>query len=121
MDISDRGPRFDPEWIGVEHSEDAGNNVYGTLRSWRGGASAVAERFVGAGWRSRSSSWSGYEVETDWCQVEIDPVENADLLLSGVVDPRRFHELGALLDRFGLRYSLELHGGDGDLVREIHA
>ncbi|MFJ6948515.1 hypothetical protein ACISU4_28400 [Streptomyces wuyuanensis] len=60
-------------------------------------------------------------METSWCQVEIDPVENSDLLLNGVVDPQRFHELAVLLDRFGLRYSLELYDEDDGLVREIHA
>ncbi|WP_326754753.1 hypothetical protein OH738_12940 [Streptomyces hirsutus] len=114
MDISEDGQKFDPEW------SEVGNNVCGTLRGCRD-ASAVAERFVGAGWRSRSSSWYGYEVETSWCRVEIDPVEGSDLLLNGVVDPQSFQELAGLLDHFGLRYSLELYDGDDSLVREIHA
>lgn len=114
VDVSDGGPKLDPEWIEV------GNNVCGTLRGWRD-ASAAAEHFERAGWGSRSSSWYGYELETSWCQVEIDPVEGSDLLLNGVVDPERFHELAGLLDRSGLRYSLELYDGDNCLVRDIHA
>ncbi|MEU2261626.1 hypothetical protein ABZ557_15380 [Streptomyces sp. NPDC019645] len=91
MDISVGGPKLDPEWI------EFGNNVCGTLRGWRD-ASVAAEHFVRAGWSSRSSSWYGYELETSWCQVEIDPVDGSDLLLNGVVDPERFHELAGLLD-----------------------
>ncbi|MEU6706497.1 hypothetical protein [Streptomyces wuyuanensis] len=114
MGIFDDSRKLDPEWVEV------GNNVCGTVRGCRD-ASVVAEHFERAGWRSRSSSWYGCEVETSWCQVEIDPVENSDLLLNGVVDPQRFHELAGLLDRFGLRYSLELYDEDDGLVREIHA
>ncbi|WP_158771472.1 hypothetical protein [Streptomyces sp. NRRL S-340] len=58
---------------------------------------------------------------TSWCQVELDPVEGPDILLSGVVDPRRIDELAGLLDHFGLTYSLELYDGDDTLVREIRA
>jgi len=112
VDTSDDGQKLDPEWVEV------GNNVCGALRGCRD-ASAVAERFVRAGWMSRSSSWHGYEVATSWCQVEIDPIEGSDILLNGVVDPRRVDELADMLDRFGLRYSLELYGEDNTLVREI--
>ncbi|MFD5658644.1 hypothetical protein [Streptomyces hirsutus] len=114
MDISDDGPKLDSEW------GEVGNNVCGVLRGCRD-ASGVAQHFVRAGWSSRSSSWHGYEVETGWCQLEVDPVEGPDVLLNGVVDPQRFDELGGLLHRFGLRYSLELYEEDNTLVREIQA
>ena len=112
VDISDDGRKLDPEWI------EAGNNISGSLRGCRD-ASSVAERFVRAGWRSRSSSWYAYELETSWCQVEIEPIDASDLLLNGVVDPRRFDELADLLTRFGLRYGLELSAADGGMVREV--
>ncbi|MFF3685073.1 hypothetical protein [Streptomyces sp. NPDC002187] len=114
MDIADDAKQLDPEWVEI------GNNVCGTLRDCRD-ASSITEQFVRAGWRSRSSSWHGYELETGWCQVEIDPIEGSAILLNGVVDPRRFDELASLLDRFGLRYSLELYEGEDTLVREIRA
>ncbi|MEW2250665.1 hypothetical protein AB0907_25460 [Streptomyces sp. NPDC006975] len=114
MDISDEGEALDPEWAETE------NNVCGTLHGRRD-VSSVAERFVRAGWRSRSSSWYGYEVGTSWCQVELDPVEGPDILLNGVVDPRRIDELAGILHRFGLTYSLELYDGDDTLVRDIRA
>ncbi len=81
----------------------------------------MAQRFVGAGWSSRSgSSWESYEVETGWCRIEVDPTDG-DTLLNGVVDSRRFEDLAALLTRFGLRFSLELYADDGELLREIEA
>ncbi|MEV7991975.1 hypothetical protein AB0O67_08670 [Streptomyces sp. NPDC086077] len=111
MDISDDGRKLDPEWVEV------GNNTCGVLHGCRD-ASAVAQHFVRAGWSSRSSSWHSYEVETNWGQLEVDPIEDASVLLNGVVDPQRFDEIDGLLSRFGLGYSLELYEGDGSLVRE---
>lgn len=72
------------------------------------------------GWSSRSSSWHGYEVETSWCQLEVEPIDGPDVLLNGVVDPQRFDELGGVPHRLGLSYSLELYQGDDTLVREMH-
>ncbi|MFG3169740.1 hypothetical protein [Streptomyces sp. NPDC048200] len=114
MDISDDGRKLDSEWVEV------GNNVCGVLLGCRD-ASAVAQYFLRAGWSSRSSSWRSYEVETDWCQLEVVPVEDPNVLLNGVVDPQRFDELDDLVRRFGLRYSLELYEADGALVRESQA
>ncbi|SEC49270.1 hypothetical protein SAMN05428939_2511 [Streptomyces sp. TLI_105] len=112
VDISDEGLTLDRQWI------ELGNNVCGVLRGCRD-ASAVAARFVGAGWSSRSSSWHGYELETSWCQMEIDPIDGPDVLLSGVVDPARLGDLGRLLGCFGLPYELELSDENNALVREI--
>lgn len=114
VDISDEGTELDRRWVEV------GNNVYGIVRGCRD-ASTVAECLVRAGWRSRSSSWHGYELEISWCQVEIDPIEGSEVLLNGVVDPDCFDELGGLLHRSGLGFSLELYDGDRALIREIRA
>lgn len=114
VDLSDEGEALDREW------GEVGNNVNGILHGCRS-ASPVAECFVRAGWRSRSSSWDGYEVGTSWCEVELDPVDGPDVLLNGVVDPRRFDDLAGLLHRFGLTYSLELYSEAGTLVREVRA
>lgn len=113
VDVSDAGQRIDSEWV------EGGNNVCGVLRGCRD-ASAVARHFVRTGWSSRSSSWHGYEVETSWCQLEVEPIEGPDVLLNGVVDPQRFDELGDVFHRLGLSYSLELYQGDDTLVREMH-
>jgi hypothetical protein len=114
VDISDEGTELDRRWAEV------GNNVHGIVRGCRD-ASILAEHFVRADWRSRSSSWHGRELEIAWCQVEIDPIESSEVLLNGVVDPERFDELGALLHRSGLDFSLELYDGDRVLIREIRA
>ncbi|MFE9676430.1 hypothetical protein ACFYO5_20190 [Streptomyces sp. NPDC006259] len=114
MDISDDGQNLDPQWV------DVANNVCVVLHGCRN-ASTVARHFVRAGWGSRSSSWHGYEVETHWCQLEIDPMENSDVLLNGVVDPQRVDELAGVLNRIGMRYSLGLHKEDNTLIREIQA
>ncbi|MFI8293022.1 hypothetical protein ACIGBL_28165 [Streptomyces sp. NPDC085614] len=112
VDLSDEGRKLDSQWI------DVGNNVCGVLHDHRD-APAVAARFVGAGWSSRSSTWHGYEVETSWCRLEIDPVDGPDILLNGVVDPTRLDELGRLLGSFGLPYELELSDENNVTVREI--
>ncbi|MGW7429865.1 hypothetical protein ACWGIN_09945 [Streptomyces sp. NPDC054861] len=112
MDISDAGPRLDALWTEVD------NNLCGVLHGCSD-ASAVAACFVRVGWRSRSSSWDGYEVETSWCQVEIDPVDGSDVLLSGVVDPARLDELGRILAAFELACTLELSDESHTSVREI--
>ncbi|NYE50759.1 hypothetical protein HDA32_005879 [Spinactinospora alkalitolerans] len=102
---------LDPAWDGT------GDNVYGVLPSGPA-PSDVAGRFAGAGWPTRPASWSSYEVETGWCRLEIDRDGAAVTLLSGVVDPRRFDDLAALLTRLDLRHELELYGDRGALVRE---
>lgn len=77
MDISDAGQPLDPVWLEIN------NNVCGSLAG-AASASLVAERFIGAGWSSRSgSSWELYEVETSWCRIEVDPTDG-DTLLNGV-------------------------------------
>ncbi|MEV7700961.1 hypothetical protein AB0O62_31105 [Streptomyces sp. NPDC086779] len=113
MNISDEGQPLDPVWLEIN------NNVCGGLAG-APSASWVAERFIGAGWSSRSASWESYEVETSWCRIEVDPTDG-DTLLNGVVDPRRFEDLAAQLTRFGLQFSLELYDDDGELLREIEA
>ncbi|WP_411760298.1 hypothetical protein [Streptomyces tunisiensis] len=101
-----------PEWT------DISNNVCGILHGHRD-AAPMAERFERLGWRSRSSSWYGYEVGTTWCEVELEPVDGQDVLLNGVVDPSRFDDLAALLTRCGATtYTLELYDEDNNLLRE---
>ncbi|GGP88979.1 hypothetical protein GCM10010278_79280 [Streptomyces melanogenes] len=112
VDLSDDGPALDGRWA------QSDNNLCGLLPDSRD-ASHVAERFVRAGWRSRSSSWEGYEIETSWCRIEADPTDNSATLLNGVIDPDRLDDLAALLTQFGLRFHLELYDDERDLIREI--
>ncbi|MEV6007679.1 hypothetical protein AB0M29_12800 [Streptomyces sp. NPDC051976] len=114
MCISDGGQNLDPQWT------DLNNNLCGVVQGCQD-TSTVAAAFVRAGWSSRSSSWYGYEVETVWGQIELDPIEGREVLLNGVVDPQRIDDLAGLLSRFGLRFNLELYSNTGELVREIRA
>ncbi|NGO79184.1 hypothetical protein G6045_26545 [Streptomyces sp. YC504] len=114
MDISDDGQSLDPRWIGVS------NNIAGVVQDCPDG-SAVAAAFVRAGWSSRSSSWSGYEVETGWAQIELDPVEGREVLLNGVVAPQRLDDLASVLRRLSHGFVLELYDDSGALVQEIRA
>lgn len=102
---------MDPRW------SDVGNNLCGVVDDCRS-AYAAAGAFVSAGWSRRSSSWHGWEVETGWGQIELDPIEGHKVLLNGVIDPQRVDDLASLLSSFGLRFTLELYS-DTDLVREI--
>ncbi|MFG3369292.1 hypothetical protein ACIPWY_35330 [Streptomyces sp. NPDC090032] len=114
MDISDDGQSLDPQWL------DVNNNVCGVVQGCRD-AAPVAAAFVRAGWSSRSSSWHGYELETSWWQVELDPIKELEVLLNGVIDPQRLDDLAGLLSRFGLRFTPELSDDSGALAREIRA
>ncbi|MFJ4548748.1 hypothetical protein ACIP4X_05900 [Streptomyces sp. NPDC088817] len=111
MDNSNEDLEPAPRW------QEADNNLCGVLRGRR--TPAVAEHSVGAGWKSRSSSWDAYEVETRWCSVELDPWEGPDTLLNGVIDPDKLDALATLLSRFGLSFELELYDESGGLLREI--
>jgi hypothetical protein len=114
VDISDEGQSLDPRWTDID------NNVCGVAQDCRD-AAPVATVFVRAGWSSRSSSWDGYEVETNWAQLLLDPLEDREVLLNGVIDPQRLDDLAALLSRAGLRFTLELRDDTDALVREIRA
>ncbi|WP_405634396.1 hypothetical protein OHB53_09460 [Streptomyces sp. NBC_00056] len=114
MDISDEGESLDPQWL------DVNNNFCGVVQGCRD-AAPVAAAFVRAGWSSCSASWHGYEVETSWGQIELDPIEERKVLLNGVIDPQRLDDLAGLLSRFGLRFTLELCDDAGALLREIRA
>ncbi|MEV5613794.1 hypothetical protein [Streptomyces sp. NPDC052225] len=112
MDLSDGGQNLAPQWA------DLANNVSGVAQACQD-ASPVAAAFVRAGWSSRSSSWHGYEVETSWARLELDPTAEREVLLNGVIDPHRLDDLATLLSRFGLRFTLELCDDDNALLREI--
>ncbi|MFJ8976421.1 hypothetical protein [Streptomyces sp. NPDC102282] len=106
---------------GLDHTSlEAGNNVYATLHGPLRTA-AVAEGFERSGWTSRSSSWHGYEVETGWCQIELDPIEQGATLLHGIIVPEALDTLASLLTGFGLGFTLELYDDEGGLLRELRS
>ncbi|WP_433688641.1 hypothetical protein ACQP0I_10535 [Micromonospora carbonacea] len=107
------GPRL------ADHLAVLDNNVYGRLPA-APRAKVLAEMFVRAGWRARASSWTEYEVEHEWVRIELVEVSPDERLFSGVVDPARVDELGAVFAGLGLRYSIELWSDDRtSLPREL--
>ncbi|MET7375038.1 hypothetical protein [Micromonospora arida] len=107
------GPRL------ADHLADLDDNVYGRLPH-APSAKVLAEMFVRAGWRARASSWTEYEVEHEWVCIALVEPSPDERLFSGVVDPSRVDELGAVLAGMGLRYSVELWSDDQtSLLREL--
>ncbi|GAA0618074.1 hypothetical protein [Streptomyces crystallinus] len=114
MDLSGDGPALDDRWAQSE------NNLSGELPD-SPDTQRLAERFVRAGWRSRSSSWEGYELETSWCRIDANPIDATATLLNGVINPDRLDDLAALLTQSNLRFTLELYNDAGNLLREINS
>ncbi|WP_158997395.1 hypothetical protein [Streptomyces aureus] len=114
MDASDDGRKLDPERV------ELGTNPCGVLLGCRD-AFEAARYFVRPKRNSRSSSCRSYEAETDWCQMEVVPIEDPNLPLNGGLAPKPFDELDGVLRPFGPRYSLEPYEGDGTLVHGSRA
>ncbi|MFG1658563.1 hypothetical protein ACGFIY_18755 [Micromonospora chersina] len=107
------GPRL------ADHLAVLDNNVYGHLPH-APSVQVLAEMFVRAGWRARASSWTEYEVEHEWARIELVEPSPDERLFSGVVEPSRVDELGAVLADLGLHYSIELWSDDqARLLREL--
>lgn len=107
------GPELDTTF------QDRDNNAYGSVLG-ETTPQSLARMFVNDGWRARKSSWTEFEVEHEWAQLELFPYrEDGGLTFAGFVDPVRVDELAALLRRFGLRGSIELYGDDQTLLREL--
>jgi hypothetical protein len=106
------GPRLAGELAAL------GNNVYGEVPG-SGSTRALAEMFVGVGWRVRASSWTDYEVESEWACIELQQLKN-EVILSGVVEPSRLDDLAAVFAGLDLRLAVELWNADGtEMIREI--
>jgi hypothetical protein len=100
------GPRFD----GDGYDLSLGNNVGGYLPSALD-ARQVAAACHAAGWRVRKSSWTEYEVEHTFAELEIFP--ETPVRFRGIVNPDRIDELLAAFATLGLLYVIELDGADG--------
>ncbi|HEV2782004.1 MAG TPA: hypothetical protein VGX25_21655 [Actinophytocola sp.] len=98
------GPRLAGELSGLD------NNLYGSLAGGPEPAE-VARAFVNAGWRARRPSWTGYEVEHSWAQIEFFPRCDGITGFAGVIDPGRVDQLMATFGALRLSGSLELEPG----------
>ncbi|MBY8870630.1 hypothetical protein K7640_02090 [Micromonospora sp. PLK6-60] len=107
------GPRL------AGHLWEMDNNLYGRLPE-RSNARSTAEVFVRAGWRAVATSWTECRIEHEWAEFDLLQPAAGGLLLSGVVEPSRLDDLGAVLAGLGWRFELELWSDDGPtLLREI--
>jgi hypothetical protein len=102
------GPRFDSAAGGLDPG--LGDNIWGFLPSAQS-ARQVAEAFYAAGWRVRTSSWTEFEVENTYAELELRPGDPVHL--RGLVVPERIEDLRSVLTALGLTYSIELSDGDG--------
>jgi hypothetical protein len=65
-----------------------------------------------AGWRVRKSSWTEFEVENIYAELELRPT--TPVHFSGIVVPERVDDLLAVFTTLGLEYSVELSDWRGD-------
>ncbi|MFJ9695665.1 hypothetical protein [Kitasatospora sp. NPDC101183] len=101
------GPRLDA--AALAHL-DLGNNVWGSLAGTTD-AHRVAGSFFGAGWRVRRSSWTEFEVENTFAELELCPGDPVHF--SGFVDPDRLMHLLDALNGLRLSYSVEFEDRQG--------
>ncbi|MFI9163391.1 hypothetical protein [Kitasatospora aureofaciens] len=99
------GPRFDQDGYDL----DLGNNVYGFLPS-AVSALDIAQAFYAAGWRVRKSSWTEFEVEHTYAELELFP--ETPVRFGGVVVPERIDDLLSAFSALGLSYTVELYDQD---------
>nr|BFD95951.1 hypothetical protein KitaXyl93_73110 [Kitasatospora sp. Xyl93] len=99
------GPRFDE----AGYDLGLGNNVYGFLPS-AASALDVAQAFHAAGWRVRMSSWTDFEVEHTYAELELFP--ERPVRFGGVVVPERIDDLLSAFAALGLSFTVELYDQD---------
>jgi hypothetical protein len=101
------GPRLDATALA---RADRGNNVWGSLTA-AASAQRVAEVFHSAGWSVRRSSWTEFEVENAFAELELLPLD--PVAFSGFVDPDRIAVLLAALEETGMPFTVEFEDDDG--------
>lgn len=93
------GPRLDEAFHGLD------NNVHG--RVFDISLDDLALLFARTGWRVRRSSWTDYEVEREWVELELELDSTGCVLFAGVIDPARVGDLAAAFAEFGLECAIE--------------
>jgi hypothetical protein len=92
------------------------SNLCGTIFSVES-KKALADIFGANGWHIRKSTWTDYEVRTDWSEIIIEDEEHSPLI-HGAIDPTMFDNFRQFLDSCRVKYSLELYDDKGTLVKE---
>jgi hypothetical protein len=92
------------------------NNLYGTIYTVES-KRILSELFVVSGWSCRKSTWTDFEVKSDWAEIIIEN-EDKSPLVNGAIDPAMFDNFRFLLEFHKIKYSLELYDEQGDLIRK---
>ena len=106
------GPRFDFEACDID-----GSNAYGSLLTVSDALSA-ARAFHEAGWRVRKSSWTDFQVEHTFAEIELrgEGGDEDSVDFSGCVAPDRIDDLLAAFVAISPSYHLEIYDEFNDLV-----
>jgi hypothetical protein len=100
----------------MSHKIPGYNNLYGTIFNVKS-KKALADMFESKGWSVRNSSWTDFEVRTDWGELTIES-EDKNPLINGTIDPMMFDQLKQILNSFNVVYSLELYDEQKNLIKE---
>jgi hypothetical protein len=92
------------------------NNLYGTIFDIES-KKMLADKFVANGWSIRKSTWTDFEVGSDWSEIVIEN-EDQNPLINGAIDPTMFDNFQLFLDPLKIKYSLELYDEQGTLIRK---
>lgn len=92
------------------------NNLYGTILNVKS-KKILADMFAARGWRVRKSTWTDFEVRTNWSELTIENEDHIPLI-NGVIDPTMFDDLRQLLNSFGVGYSIELYDNERTLIKK---
>ncbi|MFD9502770.1 hypothetical protein [Streptomyces sp. NPDC060035] len=101
------GPRLDAAALA---QSARGSNIWGSLTA-TADAQRAAEVFHSAGWGVRRSSWTEFEVESVFAELELMPLN--PVVFSGFVDPDRIAVLLAALKEMGMPFTVEFEDNDG--------
>ncbi|WP_034272195.1 hypothetical protein [Actinospica robiniae] len=104
------GPLFDFEACDID-----GPNAYGSLLAVAD-ALSVAQAFHEAGWRVRKSSWTDFQVQHTFAEIELRGGGEGPVGFSGCVAPDRVDDLLAAFAALSPSYNLEIYDEVGDLV-----
>jgi hypothetical protein len=92
------------------------NNLYGTIFDIES-KKILADMFEANGWSIRKSTWTDFEIRTDWGEIVIEN-EDQNPFINGAIDPTMFDNFRLLLDFLKIKYSIEFYDDQGTLIKE---
>ena len=106
-----RGLQLDEERYNIPD----GNNMYGKIKGTVS-KEQIATKFHELGWSVRKSSWTDFEIESQWAELNIEG--DKEILFNGIMDETKFEELEGLLIKLGFEFSLELYNQEQELLKK---